>query len=314
MKVPSWHLPIFILDLQLEPLCSKIDIKVTTSNGNTRRYLTFVIELHSSLHGLVRVSCSLIASTRLLYNLWIQVLLWRVLRFFSRLYIQCYSAWKKNELIWNSYEKKLSKFQKMMEAQEATSSRRHESKQSPNPEANLLTWVTSESRAPTSSQNTLEWDETDEVPTNNFAFLNVSNPSESLSLENRKKVRQHVRYQVTAEVRAARKSQIIQGKRTTKPRAAVLETGESPFVNVFHPNQIAAPHLVTFVRQQAQRNYKKDRLMRSKVSNAEESQQAVEIENFNSSVATFEYHPRLLKLFEREASPARFHLSLSSAM
>jgi len=158
-------------------------------------------------------------------------------------------------------------------------------------------------------------DENDERPSTTFAFLNVSNPSESLSVENRKKVRQHVRYQVTAEVKAARQSHIKQAKRRGTPRAPVLETGETPFINVSHPSQIAAPHLITFVRQQAQRKLKKERPARRLLENGEETGDFAEEECETVVMQVPENQREFLdRMFKRSSSPATLNMTHASTM
>lgn len=121
-----------------------------------------------------------------------------------------------------------------------------------------------------------------------------------------------MRYHVTAEVKAARKNQIEQAKRAGNSQPAVLGNGKIPFINVFHPSQITDPHLVTFVRQQAQKKKSKRVLgSRNELEAAEDVELSAEIENFAS---TPEGQMALAKMFAGGINPVRSHVSQSNAM
>lgn len=147
-----------------------------------------------------------------------------------------------------------------------------------------------------------------------FAFLNVSNPSESLTAENRRRVRQHVRFGVSEEVRVARQAKHRQPK-SLELRPAREDAGDSPFINISHPSQISAPQLVRFVRQQAQRKYRKDKPPPKNSVDSSSSSQGSPVDETARSPFTGQLkNAEILRLSGQPASPVAFQIDSSTLM
>ena len=103
---------------------------------------------------------------------------------------------------------------------------------------------------------------------------------------------------------------MAKSKRNGAPRAAILDSGDIPFINVSHPSQIVAPHLVTFVRQQAQRKYKKETPTKKEPDKIQADRQ----ENENEGFTTFVSLPQSQAAYTKFNSPTCLYISPASAM